>query len=542
MRYWRTAGVLVAALGLGGCLENLPSLSQIQTGNPPLATPGGTAPIKTDAQISNALVDLVEAKSRFKVDVSQFVPGTPEGDLVALGSPIGYQLRTRYLSLGIPLAEALSRNADPVFRERLINLARWDSDGETRAAALVALAGAHDAAHYDVFREALIHLDLAVRFGALEALLIWDHPEKSLPLLTQVAESDSEPILRVYAAGGLARLHDPAGLLRLRAFLDHSSWLVRAMAAQYLGDYGGAEDYDLLVSRIGREMSNDFVVAEYCIAALKLFPQKSPAAPAAAAPESHPSVDMGAFQLEPLIVKAHRYRDQLAIDPQINAHLLRLLQQRMDSRPDSQAALDASIGNLNKLSTATGYKLKTRYTELGFLLTEGLAGATDMQITAELEKVARMGTNVQTRAAAMVALAFTHDLRYLSLFQSAIVDPNITVRFGALESLLTLENPAVQSQVGNAARADASLLAQIYGANGMWHMGDIFGREILLRLGQHQDWLVRAMAIRYLGDFGGADEYIKIMQWFTFESNQLVKAEMCSALLNLQKFNTPLSP
>ena len=65
MRYWRTAGVLVAALGLGGCLENLPSLSQIQTGNPPLATPGGPAPIKTDAQISNALVDLVEAKSRF---------------------------------------------------------------------------------------------------------------------------------------------------------------------------------------------------------------------------------------------------------------------------------------------------------------------------------------------------------------------------------------------------------------------------------------------------------------------------------------------
>ncbi|MCX5797729.1 MAG: HEAT repeat domain-containing protein [Elusimicrobia bacterium] len=542
MRHWRLAVPAVAALALGGCLGELPTLPQIQTGNPPLATPGGPTPIKTDAQITNALVDLVEAKRQFKVDVSQFQPGTPEGDLINLGSPIGYQLRTRYLSLGIPLAEALSRNADPVFRERLMNLARWDADGETRAAALVALAGTHDAVHYDVFREALIHLDPAVRFGALEALLIWDHPERSMPLLTQVAESDSEPILRVYAAGGLARLQDPAGLLRLRAYLDHSSWLVRAMAAQYLGDYGGAEDYDLLVSRIGRETVNDFVVAEYCIAALKLFPKKEPPPPPPPATEApHPTVDLAAFQLEPLVVVAHRVKiqNQLAIDPQINAHLMRLLQQRMDARPDSQAALDASIGNLSRLSTATGYKLKTRYTELGFLLTEGLAGVTDMQMDSELEKVSRLGTNVQTRAAAMVALAFTHDLRYLPLFQGAIVAPNITTRFGALESLLTLQNPAVQFQVGNAARVDASLLVQVYAASGMWHMGDIFGREILLNLAQNQDWLVRSMAIRYLGEQGGSYEYTKIMQWFSMESNQMVKAEMCSALLNLQKFNTP---
>jgi len=73
-------------------------------------------------------------------------------------------------------------------------------------------------------------------------------------------------------------------------------------------------------------------------------------------------------------------------------------------------------------------------------------------------------------------------------------------------------------------------------------MGDIFGREILLNFAQNQDWLVRAMAIRYLGELGGADEYIKIMQWFSFEHNQMVKAEMCSALLTLQKFNTPLQP
>jgi hypothetical protein len=50
------------------------------------------------------------------------------------------------------------------------------------------------------------------------------------------------------------------------------------------------------------------------------------------------------------------------------------------------------------------------------------------------------------------------------------------------------------------------------------------------------------MAIKYLGDQGGAYEYMRIMQQFPLESNQMVKAEMCSALLNLQKFNAPAQP
>lgn len=250
------------------------------------------------------------------------------------------------------------------------------------------------------------------------------------------------------------------------------------------------------------------------------------------------TVDLGSFQFEPLVIKAPRLKlkKPLAIDPQINAHLMRLLQQRMNARPDTQAALDASVGNLSKLSTATGYKLKTRYTELGFLLTEGLAGVTDMQLSSELERTVRQGSNVQTRAAAMVALAYTHDLRYLPLFQGALNDQNITVRFGALESLMVLGDRSVQFQVANAARADPSFAIQIYGAAGMWRMGDIFGREILLRHAQHQDWFVRAMAIRYLGDLGGADEYRKILLWLGSETHQAVRTEMCSALLNLQKF------
>ena len=247
------------------------------------------------------------------------------------------------------------------------------------------------------------------------------------------------------------------------------------------------------------------------------------------------------LQLEALVVTAPRVKAQKEmIDPRINQHLLRLLQQRMDARPDSAAQLDASIGNLNNLSTKTGYKLKTRYTELGFLLTEGLAGTTDFTLQSELEKAARLGKNVQTRAAALVALAYTKDLRYLPLFQGALLDQNITVRFAALESLLVIGDAAVQFQVANAARSDASLAIRIYGAAGMWRMGDAYGREILLRYYQHADWFVRAMAIHYLGELGGAEEYRRLQRELAAEPDAAVQAELAAALLKLDpKRNAP---
>lgn len=238
--------------------------------------------------------------------------------------------------------------------------------------------------------------------------------------------------------------------------------------------------------------------------------------------------------LEPLVITAPAAKVP-AIDPQIHNHLLRLLQQRMDARPDSLAALDASVGNLNKITTVTGYRLKTRYTELGFLLTEGLAGARDIQLTNELERVVRQGTNVQTRAAAMVALAYTRDLRYLSLFQGALNDPSVTVRLAAVEALTILGTPSVQLLIGNAARADLSPIVQTYAAEQMWRMGDIFGRELLLRLAESPDWFIRAMAVKPLGDLGGADEYRRMQLWLTRETHPSVKVEILSAMMNLRK-------
>lgn len=239
------------------------------------------------------------------------------------------------------------------------------------------------------------------------------------------------------------------------------------------------------------------------------------------------------LQLEPLTVTAPRVKQRDMIDPRINQHLLRLLQQRMDARPDPLAASDASIGNLNKLSTLTGYSLKTRYTELGFLLTEGLAGTTDFQLQSELEKAARLAKNVQIRAASLVALAYTKDLRYLTLLQGALSDSNVTVRFAALESLLILGDPSVQLQLGGAARNDQSIPVQIYAAAGMWRMGDGFGKEILLRFLDSRDWFARAMSAYYLGELGGGYEYRRLLQYLDRETDPSTRAEMAAALVKL---------
>lgn len=261
---------VLAACGEVSVRTDIPSAYDApRPGESPLA-PGET---KLDPAISNALIKLAEDRRSIRRDLTK-IEGTPVADILTVGSPIGYTLRNRFLNVGIPLGEAFAASTDPAFRAQLLELSRWDRDGESRAAALIALAKTHDLKYLQVFNEALIHLDPAVRFGALEALVVFEHPREAMPLLAAASERDTEPLLRVYASAGLARMGDPAGLHRLRAFVGNQSWVVKAMAAKYLGELGTAEDYDLLRSRILSEVGNDFVVAEFCVSALKLWPKK----------------------------------------------------------------------------------------------------------------------------------------------------------------------------------------------------------------------------------------------------------------------------
>lgn len=511
---------------------------------------GSTAPMKVDPALNDTLISLFDNENKETVSLANIAAGSAINDIIQVGSPIGYTLRTRYLTIGIPIAEALSRDHDPDLRDKLIQLARWDSDPEARAAALVTVARQHNLADLQIINESLVYLDPGVRFGGLEALIVFGHPREAEPLLAAAAQKDALPILRVYAAQGLARLGDPNGLQLLRQFLTDPSWVVRAMAARYLGDYGTAEDYDLLVSRISAEQDYDFVVAEDCIGALKLYPLKKAAQKQAQQVaeiynKAHEAAPRGAipdpmetpFQLEPLVITAPRIgMDETPVDPSINANLLRLLTSRMNARPNSQEQMDSSVQDLLQLSTLDGYNLKVRYTQIGYLLTEGLAGTTDYGLQTALQNVVQQGHNPQMQAAALVALGYTHDVQFIPLMQQAMTNSNITVRFGALEAMLVNGDPSVELMVGNMARTDPSLPIQIYAAAGMWRMGDIFGREILLRLYKSNDWLARAMATHYLGELGKGEEYAMLQLQFTNETVPAVQAELISSLLRLQRF------
>jgi len=266
-----SAAALLAAACVNAPVTQAPGGSGTAAG---AASPSG----QIDPQILTALQNLIDNESNYTPTITpqNSVPGTPEGDLLNLGSPAGYSLRNHYLNIGVPLADAFAANTDPDFAKQLVTLARWSSNTETRSDALMIVAQRHNPADLPIFQEALNFIDPGVRFAAIEALALWQNQSLSVPLLIQEANSDSQAVLQVTAAGVLARLGDASGLPRLRDFLNNGSWVVRAMATRYLGDYGAASDYDLLVNRISQDQGNDFLVAEDCVAALKLFPKKNP--------------------------------------------------------------------------------------------------------------------------------------------------------------------------------------------------------------------------------------------------------------------------
>lgn len=255
---------------------DMPLHMQILTKDPARAPGGAPAGITgTDPVILNALFELLKESDKMSPDISK-IAGTSFEELLKVGSPAGYTLRNRYLHPGVPLAEALATKPDPAMRDRLVELARWERSAEVRTTALIALARIGNVEDIRIFQEASAHIDAAVRFGALEALQVWGHPDKAKPILKAASENDTQPLLRVYAAAGMARLEDEEGLSKLRTYLTDGDWVVRAMAARYLGEFGEAADYDRLLTRISREEGHDFVLAECCIAALKLFPKVEP--------------------------------------------------------------------------------------------------------------------------------------------------------------------------------------------------------------------------------------------------------------------------
>jgi hypothetical protein len=266
---------------------------------------------------------------------------------------------------------------------------------------------------------------------------------------------------------------------------------------------------------------------------------QTPTPPSTAAAPSAPLLE-----LEPLIITAPRLKlpPNAILDPQINANLLRLLQ-LPNMRPNSQEQLDPSLTNLANLTTLDGYNLQTRYTQLGFLLTEGLAGTKDLTLQNSLQTIVQTGTNVQIQALALDALAYTHDPQFIPLFQSALQNTNVTIRFTAMEALYIMANGQPNSNISSiiytAAEMDASLAVKLYASHLAWKLGNEFGRETLLHHYQDPDWFTRAFSTHYLGEMGKNDVYSLIQPQLYSETNPSVQAELCWALLKMEGYRKP---
>jgi len=509
--------------------------------------------IKYDPQIVSTLLNLLSAQSNTHPSTADFT-GTSLQDLLATGTPEGYMLRTRYLDLGISLSQDLAVTNDKRLNDQLIEAARWESTPEIRAVALIAMAAKQDPQSRKYFEEALNNPKAEIRFTGLEALQIWGLPEAK-DLYIKTINSDPAAVIRIYAAQALARLGDPLGAATLRKELDSGDWLASAMAARYLGDTGTGDDYDLVLDRMVREQTNNFVKAETAIAALKLFPKKTTSmrqdfhleyagkwlsvlriydlwSKPVYAQNSPPNLYI---ELAPLIITAPRMKvpATLLIDGRINNLLLNLLQTKANSRPSAADLQDTSVQLLNSLVSPAGYLLKMRYTELGFLLTEGLAGTADLILKNKIIDVANNGTNPQIRAAAMMAVSYSRDPGDHGIFQQALLDQSITVRFGAIEALLNWGLSDALNDIANTARSDSSGPLRMFSAQAMLRLGDAGGRDVLTRGMDDTDWVIRAMAVRYIGQLGTASDYDTILFNMGNEQNSFVQSEMIGALLRL---------
>lgn len=224
------------------------------------------------------------------------------------------------------------------------------------------------------------------------------------------------------------------------------------------------------------------------------------------------------------------------IDPRINALLLRLLEQKSDLRPEEAGAQNTAAVLFSELTTLTGHMMSMRYSELGFLLTEGLAGVEDFTIQNKLESISRTAKNPQMRAAALVALGHTKNERFVPLFQDLLRDTNLTVRLGALEALVLSGSQSASFSLGDAAQNDPSFTVKAMAAAAYWEKGNLSGREVLYRMTDERDWYARAEAVYNIGRLGRADDYRKLMNMLGREQDPIVRAELSLALIRLEKF------
>lgn len=519
-----------------------------------------------DPQIIQKLIDLLEEE---KLGVEETGEDSPSLRKVrTLVTPEGLELKNRYTRLGVALSEALGWEdikrirviSEQNLKQRLTTVARWDTTPTVRAIALIALASVKEKSDLVYFQEALWSRDIGIRFAAIEALGRWKL-EGAVEALRTLAEKDDSLLIRVTATSALLQLGESNALQGLRNFLDHSDWLVRSLAAKGIGEWGNYEDYDLLLSRLSREQiqtSNEFVVSELSIAALKLFPLKLqkikeeeerkkeeklrkkkglPPLPKIEKPILRAKTP--AYELEPLVVTAPRLKlpaRELG-DARINFQLLNIIQNLQDKEDVriSKELVEKSLTHeeLNKLVTPMGIRLRARYNILGFLLTEGLAGTKDLGILQQLVRMAREAKSPNIRSFALGALAYSRDRNHLYLFQEALKSPEFQDRFAALEALeIWGYEDAIPTLIG-VYKLESEPVLKVYAAQAILRLGNPLGKDFLIQSLDENDWVPKAMAFRYLGEMGNSNDFYKILSYLGGQYKTFVQAELTSSLLRL---------
>lgn len=464
-------------------------------------------------------------------------------DVVSLTTPEGYRLKYRLLEIGVPVAQGLSMADTLQLRDRLVEAARWVGGDRARAEGLLVLASKNNPEHGRYFREAILDTNVAVQFAGLEALQAWNQPE-ALPMLLEVSYRGWSPLARVFAAQAAYRRGAPEGRQRLLQFLSSPDWFTRALAARYLGDLGEGTDADLVINRLGQEHGNNFALAEMCIAGLKLLTKRGPAVAPPPPPRptfrpvrpKNPSPD-DMFELEPLVVTAPRlkFSGQQLVDVRIDNELVNLLEKIATEPPPDVEVVDPALREVNRLVTPEGFGLRIRYSDISFLLTEGLAGTSNLTLVNRLETIAQKSPNSRVRAAALVALGHDKERLDLQAFSDGLRDTSLIVRFGAVEALALQDNPMARSLLAGAAQADTSAAVRVFAAQALARAGDTQGTEILRRGLSDPDWVVRALSTYYMGQEGDVSDFERILSGMERETNDWVTAENCLAVLRLAR-------
>jgi HEAT repeat protein len=356
-------------------------------------------------------------------------------------------------------------------------------------------------------------------------------------------DRDWSPLMKIWASQALLSLGDKSALPALWKGLEHESWVIRAMSARFLGDHAQPDEYTKLMPYLVRETKNDFVAAELAVSALKLISRKGEKvsySPASKQFQENEEVTyaMGqdrVIELEPLIIVPPQLRipPSLRAASQINSRLLTLVKDRKDFQLEPVEAQDPILQELNAMVTPTGFALKTRYSELSYLLIEGLAGTSDPILSAEIRRMAAEESNTLMRATALLAIAYNRDEADAYLFRDALNSKSATVRMGALEGIDIGRFRSAMPSVSAVSGSDPCPAIQIYALQMMAKFGESSARQILMSRINDPDWPARAMTFWVLSRYGAPEDYGIIHARLNTEQNPFVQAEIALASLRL---------